>query len=156
MIGRLENGSRKNKINYRWRERRKSEIRGQKSEVSIRETVAATHRRGVFRARRDGVTPDLDFELIFLAAGAPPSLPRRGVAATRIHSLRRESATAWTTPCNARHLRRSGTVAPRCLFHGVEEIMLDRPFAGEFLRHFHFLQGAVAHPPVLMTSAVKS
>src|SRR6266567_4811204 len=31
-------------------------------------------------------------------------------------------------------------------FHGIEEIILDRPFLGEFLRHIHFMQGAVAHP----------
>src|SRR4030095_9859492 len=29
-------------------------------------------------------------------------------------------------------------------FHGVEEIVLDRPFLCEFLRHFDFLQGVVA------------
>src|SRR5438477_3086186 len=30
-------------------------------------------------------------------------------------------------------------------FYGIEEIILDRPFPGEFLWHFHFMQGAIAH-----------
>src|SRR6476659_1124583 len=30
-------------------------------------------------------------------------------------------------------------------FHGIEEIILDRPFPGEFLRHFHFMQGSIAY-----------
>src|SRR5437667_12806968 len=30
-------------------------------------------------------------------------------------------------------------------FHGIEEMILNRPFPGEFLRHFHFMQGAIAY-----------
>ena len=39
---------------------------------------------------------------------------------------------------------RIGSLVIAC-FHGIEEIILDRPFPGEFLRHFHFMQGAIAY-----------
>jgi len=39
---------------------------------------------------------------------------------------------------------RIGSLVIAC-FHGIEEIILDRPFPGEFRRHFHFMQGAIAY-----------
>ncbi len=39
---------------------------------------------------------------------------------------------------------RIGPLVIAC-FHGIEKIILDRPLPGEFLRHFHFMQGAIAY-----------
>src|SRR6478672_5189936 len=39
---------------------------------------------------------------------------------------------------------RVGSLVIAC-FHGIEEIILDRPFPGEFFWHFHFMQGAIAY-----------
>ena len=39
---------------------------------------------------------------------------------------------------------RIGSLVIAC-FHSIEKILLDRPFPGEFLRHFDFMQGAIAY-----------